>query len=795
MIKKEDIKNKLKYIGLDLDNIPEELINFNSIEFKPSKIIDEIDSKIYRYIPISKIEILLTPHSNGEKFSVKYKDAVSLNSFLKEDGEKEEEVKNYLTFLNMLNNFSENKIEEIENMQNIFMKKEPFNVAYKESVFWNIYYSEKVDRYFMLVCTDESDFSNFFYILKKKLEYLKKKEKAEKNDKEVKEIGYIYTNIKHLPYTEKYLNKEEMLLLENNLWYFTKHWPVTYEFIDKNGELKLVVTGIINIYDDLKSEYRIVINSKEEGVKISNLVKALFTLETETEKYLSFYANISSSCALNFYSNKGFKRNDQENANLEYKDLTEFLFLEYDKLFSEYIMYVEENNIKKLRQEILVHERKAKEERLLELQNEITLFSEARKSLFGKFRYFLKKNPLDRIEETEKAKKEEELKKIKEKQQEETDIDKKKNENEEYKKFVLKEPYCTIEEYLILYKEYDKVRKNLKNNMIDINTLKLAIKNIDKKIENSRVFLKEVGENKKNLFGFFKYTNSSHISALAEGEIEKIEEYELKKESIFDINLDFDIFGEKQDKKIREELTKEELETLYLTTEGMLKYINMIKTEEVDIDILTNYLKELKNEYEKSNIDSENYDIFGSITNTEKIRYIKDKSFRETDRNKFKSLKFNKDITLEEFYDKLKVLNSALEEAVKKITAGTKMNVYRLGSWSSDLKIKKFDIYNIDINDELRHMNSEDVSFNLFKLRLNENVNMLPYTNIAFYNNNNKTLPCGMDISSQCIIDMSKHLYIPIKEEKRHITVFKDKEKTKYKANTINIKEFAVDKK
>ena len=227
----------------------------------------------------------------------------------------------------------------------------------------------------------------------------------------------------------------------------------------------------------------------------------------------------------------------------------------------------------------------------------------------------------------------------------------------------------------------------------------------------------------------------------------------------------------------------------------MLKYINMIKTEEVDIDILTNYLKELKNEYEKSNIDSENYDIFGSIANTEKIRYIKDKSFRETDRNKFKSLKFNKDITLEEFYDKLKVLNSALEEAVKKITAGTKMNVYRLGSWSSDLKIKKFDIYNIDINDELKHMNSEDVSFNLFKLRLNENVNMLPYTNIAFYNNNNKTLPCGMDISSQCIIDMSKHLYIPIKEEKRHITVFNDKEKTKYKAKTINIKEFAVDKK
>ncbi len=59
-----DIKEKLNYIGLDLDNIPEFITNFKQIEYRPKKIHeDENTYKVYKYVPISKIEILLTPNN------------------------------------------------------------------------------------------------------------------------------------------------------------------------------------------------------------------------------------------------------------------------------------------------------------------------------------------------------------------------------------------------------------------------------------------------------------------------------------------------------------------------------------------------------------------------------------------------------------------------------------------------------------------------------------------------------------------------------------------------------------
>ena len=38
--------------------------------------------------------------------------------------------------------------------------------------------------------------------------------------------------------------------------------------------------------------------------------------------------------------------------------------------------------------------------------------------------------------------------------------------------------------------------------------------------------------------------------------------------------------------------------------------------------------------------------------------------------------------------------------------------------------------------------------------------NILPLTNIIFYTNNNKTLPEGMDVSTQVLIDMNKFNFV-----------------------------------
>ena len=54
------IKKKLEYIGLNLNNIPENLIEFKSLDYRPSKFIDEKTYKTYKYLNVNEIEIMLT---------------------------------------------------------------------------------------------------------------------------------------------------------------------------------------------------------------------------------------------------------------------------------------------------------------------------------------------------------------------------------------------------------------------------------------------------------------------------------------------------------------------------------------------------------------------------------------------------------------------------------------------------------------------------------------------------------------------------------------------------------------
>lgn len=54
------IKKKLEYIGLDLNNIPETLKTYTSLDFRPSKFNDDKTYKTYRYLNVKDIEIMLT---------------------------------------------------------------------------------------------------------------------------------------------------------------------------------------------------------------------------------------------------------------------------------------------------------------------------------------------------------------------------------------------------------------------------------------------------------------------------------------------------------------------------------------------------------------------------------------------------------------------------------------------------------------------------------------------------------------------------------------------------------------
>lgn len=788
-----ELKDRLEYIGLDIDNLSPVIKDFKGLNFKASDAFSEEKNSIYMNVPISKIDILITNHSNDEKLSTKYKDAISLNSYLIREEELQEGVSNFLTFANILKHFDKKTVEEIGKDQEKYTKSAPFDVTYERSSRWNIYYSALDDRYFMLVCSDENEFSEFIYLLKEKIA-LEKENRNKKNKKE----KYIYVPIYMYASNYSYLSTEMKSELENNLWYFTDNWPITYEMYDSKHNFKMVIVGKSKIYNDLLSLYKVEFSNKEEAEKYFKYVKALFEIDQGTKGYISFKPYITNSGSLKF---------KRDNIVIEFEDIANILSVEYEKIFSDLLKYSKENCKKEEKVERLKIEKEEKEEKLENIQNEVILFNTTTRSFFGKIRYFFKKSPIEELSNnSRKENQEKENKEENSKAQKDLEKDKENEKIKEVKeKYTLKGGFCTIEEYVTIYNEYKKVTKKYSDNIKDINALKLANKNIDKNIENAKEYLKDIISNKHNIITFMKYTNKDNLRRLPEYEREKEEitakESEKESESIknikhlsgtFDLDIDFLSFGMNIDKKQRELLSKDEIASVFLTTEGMLKEINIIKEKEEQTDfgkdILLNSLKDLDNEFEEKLDNNETFDIFGE-TNTENVRYMKDRAFRETDRDKFKVLKYIKELSYDDYILKLKEEEKNISNAISKITTDTCMKVYKIAPWSGDLKQKQYDIYNLDLENEIFNLKGEDKNYKLFVLNLNEKANALFYTNIFFYNNTNNTLPLGMDISSQLLLDMKKLDMIPTKKEKVRIVRKIDDE---FKLLNIDIYEYIM---
>ena len=74
--KVEGIAEKLEYIGLDLENIPENFQNFEPLEFRVSRFYEDKKYRQYRYIPVKDIQILLSPTNRLDDLQEKYKNVV-----------------------------------------------------------------------------------------------------------------------------------------------------------------------------------------------------------------------------------------------------------------------------------------------------------------------------------------------------------------------------------------------------------------------------------------------------------------------------------------------------------------------------------------------------------------------------------------------------------------------------------------------------------------------------------------------------------------------------------------------
>ena len=720
--KNNSIKEKLEYIGLDLENIPEELKEYKPLEFRIPKFYEEKQYKQYRYIPVKDIQILLSPTNRLDEISEKYKQAKPLAQYL--DGENEENILKYTTFLSMLKQFKIDEVEEIEKEQTSLSKKIPFKVKYENNYLWQIYYSENTNQYFMLVPTEDSDYSTFFFLIKKKLE-------KKKNEK-------IFVPIRNVEYSNKYLKKSEFEDIENYLWLFTKDWPLIYEVYDKRNKLCIHIVGETEVYHKIKSPYKIKLNTQEDANQLYKLLKAMFILQTELPHYFHFKTNINKNGELEFYL---------EDEKIEYIDIAEWISNQYH--LGEEKQKVAEDLIEenKLKLEKLKVEIAAQEIEYLAKEKQISTFLECKKSFFGKFKYYFK---YSKKNNKNKVKKEENI--------DESKIEIQHEENEELPKKKRKKQNYTIEELVELYKVIELKENELKNVIMDINSLKLKNKNMQKKIENATAFIEEIDSHKKSIFEFWKYSNKDEMATLPEGEAEEVNIIK-KITRVFDYEEDLENFGKKMDKIQRKNLSKDETDSVYITSTNLLEIINKIKINEFQPKDIETTLKEIKKEaiQEKSLSENEEFDIFGGIIqDSTKVSKIKNKKHRELAKDKFNILEINKNTKQIGFKLSLEKIIANLKTAMNKVVVPEEIPVYK-AIVEDNLDDRKINIFDINPEKEIQEaIKKENNKINFYKIDLKEGSNAISYTNCIFYDNQNKTLPVGQDLSTKILVDISK---------------------------------------
>ena len=756
----DEIEEKLRYLGLDLNNVPETLKIFEPINYRVTKKYEENKYKQYRFVPIKDIEILLTPTNRLNSIEEKYSKASPIYSYLVPD--TEENILKHATFLQMLSKVKIEDIENIEAEQKQLANKIPFKVKYPGNYLWQIYYSENSGKYFMLVPTEDSDYSAFFFLLKKQLEKRKS--------------GKIFVPISHLDYSRGLLAKSEIEDIENYLWLFTKDWPSIYEVHDKTDKISMQIIGETEIYEKIKTPYKIVLNNKQDTNEFYKLIKALFIMQTELPHYYNFETGINTNGELEFYYNS---------KKIEYYALAQFINQEYKMLVTKELNIENEQEILKEKLEKLQIEGTLLEADYISKEKQISTYLECKKSFLGKVKYFIKYS--------KKSKKQKEDVQVEQNESEEIHetISPKAEKNEK------ESSQYTLEELINRYKEYSKMEENSKNTLMDINALKLKNKNIKKKIENASKFIEEIDKHKKSIFEFWKYTNKDEVAALDEGEEETLNVVQKIKRK-FDYEQDLEGFGQNLDKIQMTKLSKDELDSLFILSTDVGNVINTLLADKLQAKKeLETSLKKLKEEtVENKNLNQvEDFDIFGSlIEDGRKVKTIANKSHREIPKDKYSILEITKNTKVTEYKFSLDGIIKNIKEGLKKVQSSQEFVVYK--AIEEPLNLEKFNIFNINPEKELKEAcKACDSQINLYKINVTKEANIIAYTNSVFYDNKNKTLPIGMDLSTKVLLDSSKIEEISINPVKTFKVVTFEEEKnelSKIKVKTINVFEGEV---
>ena len=740
-------EKNLEYIGLNLDKIPSFLKEHESLNFRPSKSYDDTVYKVYRYVNIKNIEILITPADRLMDIRERYKLSSPIIEYL--DSNDKENIEKFATFMKMVLNLNKKRVEELAKEQDELNEKIPYEVRYPNNFVWQIYYSDYAKKYFMLVPTNEQDNNAFFYLLKEQIANTKSRKGK-----------FIFVPISHKDYSGDFLTKSEIADIENYLWYFTKEWPNVYEIFDKKGNMFIKVVGITSVFDKIKSTYSVNLETKEDALEFYKLLKAMFILATGAKEEYNFITKIGEDGNLEFW---------HKNTKLQYNKLSEFIKLEYlDKIDKLKYEEKEKKELKRKLEKFKIVIEELTQDYLLR-QKQIATFLECRKTFFGKVRYYFRKKKEDKVEKKPIIKKEQ----VAEEKVENLDA-----------LYELKEQY-TIEDLINICTKLEEVLKENSNYNMDLKAIETKKDILSKKIDNADLYIKEIDKHKKSIFEFWKFTSKDEVQTLAEAE-ENEKEENTKMKKYFDYETELEDLGKMIDELQRRKLSKNETDAVFAIKQVPESFKELEKENETDVEVfvekneketknqrknaLEKDLERLKEDYEKDIeiINAKDFDIFGGlIEDRTKVKTINNEKHREIEKDKYKVLNINLDTDIKNYTENLESYFSLIKEALAKIQSPYDMEIYCL---SVRKTVKGINIFNINPMDALEEdLKSKKSKIIMCKLNIKEGTPAVFYTNIMFFDNFNKTLPVGMNLSSEVLVDVSKLKLVLAKEETFYI--------------------------
>ena len=359
----------------------------------------------------------------------------------------------------------------------------------------------------------------------------------------------------------------------------------------------------------------------------------------------------------------------------------------------------------------------------------------------------------------------------------------------------------TIKELVSAFNSANEVEIKARAVRADLKALKLKRENYARKIENAKKYIDEIESHKKSIFEFWKFSNKDELPALSEGE--SSESNETKNNA----NLNKDLLGARADSLQRQKLSDEEINALYLFYVMPEAFNQISKTFlKMKSDVSEKVEKDIYNDNKKIIVDEENTEgntpksvernnvidrnkvleeileilknrttkrsLDNLINDYSAVKKINSKEHRENERNAISILKINENTTVEEFEDRINHFKKALESAYNKIYAITSMPVYIkksdaqnefiLGDINPENLINENPSKNVieekDVNLKNEASGEKDKTdkqeIEIVKIDLDNEEHALYLSNIVFFDNQNKTLPIGMDLSSKVVIKL-----------------------------------------